>query len=62
MSIIELIVAFIIVGVVVYVLNAVVPMDARFKLGINALIGLALFLWLLDVIGVYHIGHIGRLR
>jgi len=49
---IGLIIVLVVVGVLVYLLNALVPMDAKFKLVINALIGLCLFFYVLSVFGV----------
>lgn len=44
---VQLIIGLAIVGVLVYLFNALIPMDARFKTVINALIGLALFIFVL---------------
>lgn len=60
MSIIGLIVVLIIVGVIVYVVNNVVPMDARFKMIINAIIIIVVLLWVCDELGLFHLGTIGR--
>ncbi len=43
----QLIIGLAIVGVLVYLFNALIPMDGRFKTVINALIGLALFIFVL---------------
>jgi len=51
---ISILVVLIICGVLLYLLNALIPMDARFKMVINALVGLFLFLYVLDVLGIYH--------
>lgn len=52
MTIIELIVILCIIGVALYVLNAVVPMDAKVKTIINAVVIIAILLWLLEVFGL----------
>lgn len=49
---IGLIIVLVVVGVLVYLLNALVPIDPKFKLVINALIGLCLFFYVLQVFGV----------
>jgi len=49
MSIIGLIVVLIIVGAILYLLNAVLPIDARVKTIINVIVIVALCLWLLEV-------------
>jgi hypothetical protein len=46
---------------VVYVLNSVLPMDARFKLIVNAVIIIAVLLWLASEFGVLPRGQL-RLR
>ena len=50
---ISILVVLVIAGVALYVLNALVPMDGRFKLVINALVCLFLFLYVLDVLGLW---------
>jgi len=50
---ISILVVLVIAGVALYLLNALIPMDAKFKLVINALIGLFLFLYVLQVLGVW---------
>lgn len=51
---IQVLVVLIIAGVVLYLLNTLVPMDGRFKTAINVLVGLFLFLWILQVLGLWH--------
>lgn len=62
MTFIGLVLVLIILGVVVYVLNSVLPMDARFKLIVNAVIIIAVLLWLASEFGVLPRGSYGRLR
>lgn len=50
---ISLLVALVIAGVAVYLLNALVPLDARFKTAINVIIGLFLFLYMLQALGIW---------
>lgn len=50
---ISVIVALVIAGVLLYLLNALVPMDAKFKMVINALVALFLFLYVLNVLGIW---------
>lgn len=51
---ISLLVALVIAGVVVYLVNALIPLDAKFKMVINVLVGLFLFLYVLQVLGLWH--------
>ena len=44
--VISILVTLVIAGVVLYLLNTLVPMDGRFKTAINVLVGLFLFLWI----------------
>lgn len=50
---IQLLVVLAIAGVVVWLFNYLIPMDAKFKTVINVLIGLFLFLYVLDAFGLF---------
>lgn len=60
-GILGIIIVLAIVGVIVYLFNVLIPMDARFKTVINALIGLLLFLWILSTFFGAHVPGV-RLR
>jgi hypothetical protein len=63
MSIITLLLVLIIVGVGLYLVNTVIPMDAKIKTILNVVVILLVLLWLLDVfIGFGHIGTVGTMR
>lgn len=49
---IQLLVVLAVAGVVVWLFNYLIPMDAKFKTVINVLIGLFLFLFILDAFGL----------
>jgi hydrogenase-4 membrane subunit HyfE len=51
-SLISLIVALVIVGVVMYLINAYVPMDVTIKKLLNAVVIIFLILWLLQGLGL----------
>ena len=51
MSVISLVVVLIIVGVALYLVNTVIPMDAKIKLILNVVVIIAVLLWLLDAFG-----------
>ena len=52
---ITLIVTLIIFGALVWLVNNLIPMDSKFRLVINFIIGLFLFLYVLDFFGLYHL-------
>lgn len=62
MTVVELVVILCIVGVVLYVLNQVVPMDGRVKTIVNAVVIVAVCLWVLEALGLISPTHLGRLR
>ena len=51
---IQLLVVLVIAGVILYLLNTLVPMEGRFKTAINVIVGLMVFLWILQVFGLWH--------
>jgi hypothetical protein len=52
MSIIGLIVVLIIVGVILYLVNTLIPMDPKIKTIINVVVVVCVCLWLLSVFGL----------
>jgi hypothetical protein len=62
MSVLGLLITIVIVGAVLYLVNAIVPMDAKVKTILNVVVVVLLCLWLLDVfVGVGpHLGTLGR--
>lgn len=50
---ITVLIVLIVVGVLLYILNTLVPMDSRIKTVIYVLVCLFLFLWILQVLGVW---------
>lgn len=57
MSLIGLIVTLVIVGVVMWLVNTYIPMEATYKKLINIVVIIAVVLWLLYVFGI--LGHGG---
>lgn len=57
---IALLVYLVIIGVVLYLVNTLIPMDPRFKTLINAIVIVATCLWLLSEFGILpaRFGHI----
>lgn len=60
MSLIGLVVVLIVVGVLLYLINTIIPMDAKIKTIINILVVLVVCLWLLQAFGL--IGSINNVR
>lgn len=64
MSLISLIITLIVVGVLLWLVNQYIPMDAKIKQVLNVVVLIVIVLWLLQVFGVLgaidtvHIGHI----
>lgn len=58
---ISILVFLVIVGILLYLVNAILPMPQWVKQVINALAILFIFLYVLDVLGLYHTG-VRRLR
>lgn len=65
MPLISLVIVLIIVGVLLWLVNTMIPMDAKIKTIINVLVIIVVCLWLLQVLGV--VGsldaiHVGPIR
>lgn len=60
MSLITICVVLIVVGVLLWVVNTAIPMDANIKKVLNVVVLLVVVLWLLQVFGL--IGPIGNVR
>jgi len=52
MSLISLVVTLIVVGVLLWLVNTYIPMDAKIKQILNIVVVIAVVLWLLSVFGV----------
>jgi hypothetical protein len=57
MDLIQLVVILILVGVLLWLVNTYVPMDAQIKQILNLVVVIAVVLWLLTVFGVLPLGH-----
>jgi len=52
MPLIQIIVALIVVGVLLWLLNSMIPMDANIKKIINVVVIIVVVLWLLSIFGL----------
>ncbi len=59
---ISILIALVIIGVVLWLVNTKIPMDATFKTVINVVVILGVCLWLLSSFGVIPAGSMPQLR
>jgi len=59
MSLINVVIVLIVVGVLLWLVNAYVPMDGKIKSILNAVVVIAVVLWLLQAFGV--LGSLGSI-
>jgi hypothetical protein len=64
MSIITLIIALVVIGVILWLVNTYIPMDGKIKNILNVVVVICVVLWLLNVFGVFdmNFGNVPRLR
>ena len=60
MPLIQLVLVLIAVGVILWVINSYIPMQATIKKILNVVVVIAVILWLLSVFGL--IGNLSRIR
>ncbi|MHB1091411.1 Thivi_2564 family membrane protein [Thiobacillus sp.] len=60
MPLINVVVVLIVVGVLLWLVNSFIPMDRKIKQILNAVVVIAVVIWLLQVFGV--IGSLGNIR
>lgn len=53
MSIITIIIVLVVVGLILYLINAYVPMDGKIKTILNWVIVIILIIWLLKIFGLF---------
>jgi hypothetical protein len=60
MSLITIIVVLVVVGIVLWLINAYIPMQSTIKSILNAVVIIVVVIWLLQVFGV--LGSVGNVR
>lgn len=60
MPLINLLIVLVVVGVILWVINSYIPMQATIKKILNVVVVIAVIIWLLNVFGV--IGNISAIR
>jgi len=54
MSLIEIVVVLIVVGVLLWLINSYIPMAGPIKSLLNAVVVIALIVWILKIFGLWH--------
>lgn len=54
MPIMQILIALIVVGVLLWLVNRYIPMQGTIKSILNAVVVIGVVLWLLDVFGLFH--------
>lgn len=62
MTLVGLIVVLVVVGVVLWMVNNLIPIDPKIRTIINVIVVLAVCLWLLDAFGLLHGSPVLRVR
>lgn len=62
MTLISLVVILVVVGVLLWVVNSIIPMDPTIKRIINIVVVIAVCLWLLTVFGLLGQGNISDIK
>jgi hypothetical protein len=60
MSLISVLIALVVAGVVLWLINKYIPMDGKIKNILNVVVVIIVVLWLLSAFGV--LGHISNIR
>jgi len=60
MSLVSLVVVLVVVGVILWLINSYIPMDAKIKKILNVVVVIVVIIWLLQAFGV--LGNIQGLR
>ena len=62
MSLVSLVLILIVVGVLLYLINQFIPMDAKIKQILNVVVIIVVVIWLLTVLLGANLGGIGNIR
>ena len=54
MPLLQLLMVLVVVGVLLWLVNSFIPMQASIKKILNVVVVIAVVLWLLDVFGLFH--------
>jgi hypothetical protein len=54
MPLMQIVIALIVVGILLWLVNRFIPMQGTIKSILNAVVVIAVVLWLLDIFGLFH--------
>lgn len=54
MPLIQIVIALVVVGVLLWLVNRFIPMQSNIKAILNGVVVIAVILWLLNVFGLFH--------
>ena len=54
MPLIQIVIALVVVGVLLWVINRFIPMQSSIKSILNGVVVIVVILWLLNIFGVFH--------
>jgi hypothetical protein len=54
MPLIQILIALIVIGILLWLVNSFIPMQATIKSILNGIVVIAVVLWLLNVFGLFH--------
>lgn len=60
MPLVQLVIILVVIGVILWVINSFIPMQSTIKSILNAVVIIAVIIWLLSVFGI--IGDISKMR
>jgi hypothetical protein len=60
MPLVQILIALIVVGVLLWLVNSFIPMQSNIKSILNGVVVIAVVLWLLNVFGLFH--SLGNIR
>ncbi len=60
MSLLHVVIVLVVVGILLWLVNAYIPMDAKIKKILNVVVVIAVIIWLLQAFGL--LGAIGNIR
>jgi hypothetical protein len=60
MSLLSIVVVLVIVGILLWAINAYIPMDGKIKTILNVVVVIGVVIWLLRALGAFH--YLGSIR